>query len=56
MEGDREGGVNLPQALVAEDMHFHLIVVDWRETKRAYINSNTNKQIELQCGLGWKGP
>lgn len=31
MEGDREGGINLSQALIAEDVHFHLVVVDWRE-------------------------
>lgn len=42
MESDREGWVSLPRVIVAEDMHLHLIVVDWRETKRAYINSKKN--------------
>lgn len=31
MEGDREGGLNFSQALIAEDVHFHLVVVDWGE-------------------------
>lgn len=62
MESDREGWVSLPRVIVAEDMHLHLIVVDWRETKRAYINSKKKKkkthkhQTKLHYGLGWKGP
>jgi len=43
MESDREGWVSLPRVIVAEDMHLHLIVVDWRETNRAYINSKKKK-------------
>lgn len=37
MQGDRESGVSLCQVFVAEDMHFHLVMVDWRETRRTHI-------------------
>lgn len=37
MQGDRERGVSLCQVFVAEDVHFHLVMVDWRETRRAHI-------------------
>lgn len=37
MKGDEESGINLSQGLVAEDVHFHLVMVDWRETRRVQM-------------------
>lgn len=37
MKGDEESDISLSQGLVAEDVHFHLVMVDWRETRRAQM-------------------
>lgn len=50
MKGDGESGISLSQALVAEDMHFHLKVVDWRETRRAYMEPRLLRHSVAQHG------
>lgn len=51
MQGDRESGVSLCQAFVAEDMHFHLVMVDWRENEENTLNQLCELKISLRITL-----